>query len=94
MYILATASNLLSILHECTCMGRELVECMEEFMVRVVLYTHEPQNNGGICALSRPFLNCPPTLKSPRVNLNAPSVLSQKTVHQVIVPKIKPMYTS
>ena len=56
MYILATVSNLLSTLHEFTYMGMELVECMEEFMVRVGLYTHEPQHTGGILHLEQTIL--------------------------------------
>ena len=49
-------SKLLSTLHECTHMGTELVECMQEFMVRVGLYTHEPQNTGGILQLEQTIL--------------------------------------
>ena len=52
----ATVSNLLSTLCECTLMGTDLVECMEEFMVRAGLYTHEPQNTGGILHLEQTIL--------------------------------------
>ena len=52
----ATVSNLLSTLHEFTLMGTDLVECMEEFMVRAGLYTHEPQNTGGILCLEQTIL--------------------------------------
>ena len=36
-------------------------------MVRVGLYTHEPQHTGGISRLEQSFLNCLPSLKSHRV---------------------------
>ena len=37
-------------------MGTDLVECMEEFMARVGLYNHEPQNTSGILCLEQTIL--------------------------------------
>ena len=52
----STVSNLFSTLCKCTLMATDLVECMEEFMVRAGLYTHEPQNTAGILHLEQTIL--------------------------------------
>ena len=84
MYILASVCNFLSPLHECTYMGTELVNSMEEFMVRVGQYTHEPQNTGSILHLEQTILELFSNSKVTQgLFYMLPLYCDKKTVHQV-----------